>query len=288
MLAKLPTRLPLRAGERRTLSALIICCNEADRIEDCLRSLHGWVDEIIVFDSGSTDGTLDIVRRYTDKIWKTDWPGYWPQRNRALQQASGDWVLYIDADERVTPELRQEIDNALIDPHLDTTLFRIPWRTYLFDGELRHGRYATPQNRLFKRQGARFRDHQVHEQIVLPERRAAVMKAKLEHRSWRDYAHLQRKHRRYANLLARQKFEEGARGSIPYACMRFVTDFVQQYVLRLSVLDGWRGLMISAVLAQYAYWKYADLKALEREAARTAAPAANKTLAPVSAALLRR
>ena len=267
MLEKPTTGLSVRPSERRSLSAMIICCNEADRIEACLQSLHGWVDEIVVLDSGSTDDTLSIVRRYTSKVWSTDWPGYGPQRNRALDRVSGDWVLYIDADERVTPELRAEIDAVLSDPALDRTLFRVPWRTFLLGGELRRGRYTAPQNRLFKREGARFRDHQVHEQIVLPERRAATLSAKLDHHSWRDYAHLQSKHRRYARLLAEQKFEQGVRGSIPYACLRFCIDFLQQYVLRLSLLDGWRGLAISTTLARYAYWKYADLRMLEQRSA---------------------
>lgn len=262
---------------------MIICCNEADRIEDCLRSLAGWVDEIVVFDSGSTDGTAAIARRYTDKVWVTDWPGFGPQRNRALAKTRSDWVLYIDADERVSPELRDEIDRALSLPDLDRTLFRIPWRTHLLGGVINHGRYASPQNRLFKREGARFREHQVHEQIMLPERRVAVLRGKLDHHSWRDYAHLRNKHRRYANLLARHKYEQGKRSSLAYASLRLCTDFVQQYFLRGSVLDGWRGLVISSVLAQYAYWKHADLKAIEdRQRLRDAAVNAG------TAALLRR
>ena len=262
---------------RRSLGAMIICCNEADRIEDCLRSLAGWADEIVVLDSGSTDGSAAIARRYTDKVWVTDWPGYGPQRNRALAKIRSEWVLYIDADERVSPELRDEIDQALSAPELEQTLFRIPWRTHLLGGVLNHGRYASPQNRLFKREGARFRDHQVHEQIQLPVRKAAVLRSKLEHYSWRDYAHLRRKHRRYAHLLAQHKYQQGKRSNMAYAYMRLCTDFIQQYLLRASFLDGWRGLVISSVLAQYAYWKHADLKliaqqhrALKRRAEMTA------------------
>ena len=268
---------------RRSLAAMIICFNEADRIEDCLRSLAGWVDEIVVFDSGSTDGTAAIARRYTRKVWVTDWPGYGPQRNRALEKISSDWVLVIDADERVTPELRDEIDRALSDPDLDRTLFRIPWRTHLLGGVLNHGRYATPQNRLFKREGARFRDHQVHEQVMLPLRRSAVLHSKLEHYSWRDYAHLRRKHRRYAELLAQHKYQQGKRGNMAYACMRLFTDFIQQYLLRGSILDGWRGLVISSMLAQYAYWKHADLKRIEQQQR-----AQNRDSALTGSALMRR
>ncbi len=258
---------------RRSLAAMIICCNEADRIEDCLRSLSGWVDEIVVLDSGSSDDTVAIARRYTDKIWVTDWPGYGAQRNRALQKVTSEWVLVVDADERATPELRAEVDARLSDPALDRTLLQIPWRTYLFGGALRFGRYATPQNRLFLRAGARFREHQVHEQVLLPQRRSAVLDGRLDHHSWRDYAHLRNKHRHYAGLLARQKFAEGQRGNLPYACLRLCTDFLQQYLLRLSILDGWRGLVIAITLGRYAYWKYADLRLLETQSQDAPTPA---------------
>jgi len=211
---------------RPSITATIICRNEADRIEACLDSIAGWVDEIVVLDSGSTDGTLDIVRRYTDKVWETDWPGFGPQRNRALERATGDWILYIDADERVTPELRAEVDRVMCAPDFDRTLLKMPWRTLLFGKPLRFGRFTSPQSRLFLR---------------------------------RSYEHIQEKHLHYACLLARQKYARGKRGSLIYAGARFFTDFAQQYLLRLSILDGRRGLLISLVLAQYALHKYVAL-----------------------------
>jgi len=250
----------------RTLSVMLICHNECDRIEACLQSVQGWADEIVVLDSGSGDGTAEIARRYTDQVFVTDWPGFGPQRNRALSMLSGDWVLYIDADERVTPELREEIDRMLSDPAMDYTLLKMRWRTVFFGKALRYGRYTTPQSRLFKREGACFRDHQVHESLILPERRTGTLKGRLEHHSWRNYQHLQEKHLRYACLLAQQKFAQGKRGNLLLAVLRFFFDFIQQYFLRLSVLDGWRGLMISTVLAQYAFHKYAALRTLEFEA----------------------
>lgn len=244
---------------RPSITATIICCNEADRIEACLESIAGWVDEIVVLDSGSTDGTLDIVRRYTGKIWQTDWPGFGPQRNRALEKATGDWILYIDADERATPELRAEVDRVMCAPDFDRTLLKMPWRTLLFGKPLRFGRFTSPQSRLFLRSGARFRDDLVHEAIMLPECRAGLLRGELEHDSWRSYEHIQEKHLHYACLLARQKYARGKRGSLIYAGARFFTDFAQQYLLRLSILDGWRGLLISLVLAHYALHKYVAL-----------------------------
>lgn len=267
--------------KRRTLGAMLICRDEADRIEDCLRSLQGWVDEIVVLDSGSRDGTLEIARRYTDKVWSTDWPGYGPQRNRALSKLRSDWVLYIDADERASPELRAEIDRQLSDPALDRNLFRIPWRTWLFGAPLRFGRYSAPQARLFKREGAYFRNDQVHEQVVVPQRREAVLKSALEHYSWRDYRHLQQKHLQYAWLLAKHKHARGQRASLPYAWLRLFTDFLLQYVFRLSFLDGWRGFMISMALGQYAFHKYAALATLqEQDEAARAKPAPPLHAAP--------
>ncbi|TDU26758.1 glycosyltransferase involved in cell wall biosynthesis [Panacagrimonas perspica] len=247
--------------ERRafTLSVVMICRDEEDRIERALQSVQGWADEIIVLDSGSRDATVEIARRYTAKVWVTDWPGYGPQRNRAIGKASGDWILSLDADERVTPELRDEIDACLSNPDLEYNVLKMPWRTYFCGAPLRFGRFSTPQTRMFRREGASYRNLQVHESLEMPDKRVGVLKSSLEHHSWRDYHHAQEKHLLYACLLAEQKYAEGQRSSLLYASSRLVFDFLVQYIGRLCVLDGWRGFLISVILAQYAFHKYAAL-----------------------------
>lgn len=269
VVAEVVEEMRLEKTPRKTVSVLMIVCNEADRIEDCLKSVHGWADEIIVLDSGSTDGTPEIVRRYTDKLWITDWPGYGPQRNRALEKVSCEWVMTIDADERMTPELRDEIDRWLSDPAMDCTILKMPWRTFFYGKPLRFGRYTSPQGKLFKREGVRYRDHMVHESLLMPRWKEGILKSPLDHYSWRDYYHVQEKHLKYAWLLAQQKHAAGKRGSLAVATLRLFTDFFQQYVLRLSILDGWRGFLISMILAQYAFHKYAALKTLNATAKMT-------------------
>ncbi|MBB1160664.1 glycosyltransferase family 2 protein [Aquariibacter albus] len=254
-----------RSSRRTTLSVMMIVRDEGDRIEASLQSVVGWASEIIVLDSGSTDGTIDIVSRYTDKLWVTDWPGYGPQRNRALNHCSGDWVLSIDADEVVTPELRDEIDRVLDESGCDFTVLKMPWKTFLFGRPLKHGRYTSPQAKLFRREGARYRDHQVHESLMMPRRKERVLNAPLEHYSWRNYQHVQEKHLKYGCLLAAQKFANGRRGSLAYAALRFGIDFLQQYLVRGGFLDGSRGFLMAVILGQYAFHKYAALWALEAE-----------------------
>lgn len=256
--------------QRRSLSAFVIVKNEADRLEACLQSLHGWANQIVVMDSGSTDGSVEIARRYTDEVHMTDWPGYGPQRNRALEKLHGDWVLSIDADECVTPALRDEIDAVLSDPELKATVLKCPWRTWFLGKPLRFGRYTTPQAKFYVRVGTRYRDHQVHESLLMPVRIDKVLKAPLDHYSWRSYQHAQEKHLKYACLLAQQKHEKGKRGSLAFASLRFFTDFLQQYLFRLGFLDGWRGYLMAILLGQYAFHKYAALAALG-EQVRTAA-----------------
>ena len=120
-------KIPIR---QQRLSVIIIAQDEADRIEPCLQSVANWADEIIVLDSGSSDNTVEIARRYTDKVFETDWPGYGPQKQRALEKASCDWVLSIDADERVSPELRHDIDAALT-ASPECVGYRTPWARVL-------------------------------------------------------------------------------------------------------------------------------------------------------------
>ncbi len=212
-----------------------------------------------MLDSGSTDQTVSIARRYTHDVYQTDWPGYGAQRNRALQKCDGEWVLSIDADERMSAALKADIDRILCESGLDATLLKLPWRTWLFGRPLQFGRYTAPQAKLFKREGARYREHRVHESLILPRRVTRTVRPPLDHRSWRDYQHLQHKHLQYACLLARQKADAGQHSGLRYACLRFFTDFVQQYVLRLGFLDGRRGFLIAIVLGQYAFHKYAAL-----------------------------
>lgn len=252
-------------SSRRRLSVFLIVKNEADRIGDCLKSVCGWADQVVVLDSGSTDGTAEIARSLGATVHVTDWPGFSAQRNRALSMVDGEWVMSIDADERLTPALRAEIDAALSDPALDATLIKMPWRTYFCGKPLRHGRYTSPQGKLFKREGAHYSTRPVHEQLLLPARKILNLKSPLEHYSWRSYAHAQEKHLQYAVLLAQHKHAQGHRGSLTYASLRFFTDFLQQYVFRLGVLDGWRGFLMAVMLGQYAFHKYAALRAMRED-----------------------
>ncbi len=251
-------------ANRRRLSVFVIVRNEADRIQECLQSVAGWADEVVVLDSGSTDGTVEIAQRYAS-VHQTDWPGFSAQRNRALGLVSGEWVLSIDADERLTPALRDQIDAALSRPDLDATLIKMPWRTWFCGKPLRYGRYTSPQGKLFLRQGAHYSARPVHEQLLLPQRRVLNLSAPLEHFSWRNYQHAQEKHLQYAWLLAGHKKAQGKRSTMTYATFRFFTDFSQQYLLRLCILDGWRGFLMSVILGQYAFHKYAALASLRED-----------------------
>lgn len=258
-----------RAPRSHTLSVCLICKNEADRIEPCLQSVAGWADELIVFDSGSTDGTVEIVRRYTDQLWITDWPGYGPQRQRSLEAARGEYVFTIDADERVTPELRAQIDAELAKETVPCAVYRMPWGPIFFGKRLRFGgRYASPQARLFRREGAEFPMAQVHETLKFPPGPVGRLSGRLDHDSYRDYRHMVDKHTQYAWLLAQEKLARGKRTFLLAGPLRFVWEFILQYLIRGLVLDGRRGFLLAVLLSQYAYHKYAALYTLQLSGAK--------------------
>ncbi|MCW8093463.1 glycosyltransferase family 2 protein [Alteromonas sp. ASW11-130] len=251
--------------KRKKISCFVICHNEEDRIESCLASLSGWVDQLIVLDSGSTDNTVSIAERYADTVYQTDWPGYGPQRNRALSYCEHSWVLNIDADEVMTQALKDEIDSYLSHENIAATLVKFPWQTFLFGKPLKHGRYSTPQGKLFLKNGAEFKNRSVHESLILPDLCVKKLAAPLLHYSWRDYQHVMEKHLKYGVLGAKEKYKKGKRASLPYAVFRFFTDFLQQYILRGGFLDGSRGFMMALILGQYAFHKYAALWALNSQ-----------------------
>lgn len=243
------------------LSALILTLNEADRVVPCLESLRGWVDEIVVLDSGSTDDTVEICRRYTDHVLQTDWPGEGIQRQRSLAAARGEWILYIDADERVSPALRAEIEAIIAAPpgRISQTGFTIPWETLYFGGRCIHGGLGDRHIRLFRRSAARFApDVLVHPKPLLEPRRVGALRGRLIHESFRDFEHLLHKNVDYALRGAAQMLGRGRAGASVFdAATHSLWRFVQLYFVRLGLLDGSRGFVNAVLAAQYVFNKYA-------------------------------
>ena len=247
------------------LSVIVIVQDEADRIADCLSSVAGIADEIIVLDSGSSDNTVEICRQFTEKVFETDWPGYGKQKQRALDKATGDWVLSIDADERLTPELADEID-AVIKNNPEEVAFKMQWAVIAFGKQLNHGRSARFVSRLFRRSGSRFTDAIVHERVLFSEGKVGKLKNRILHYSIRDYEHLLSKSCRYAWLGGKKRYEAGKRGGGLWgASVRAILVFLQIYILRGGFLDGSVGFLIAVNYSQGAFNKYAALWSLRQD-----------------------
>jgi len=252
-------------NKRYTLSVTIITLNEADRIKRCLESIKDLADEIIVFDSGSTDETLDLVRHYTDKIWKTDWPGYGKQKQRALEQACGDWVLAIDADEVLDEALQQSVLELLQKDRKNIVAAKMPWGVTLYGKRLDHGRSARSVLRMVWRKGAHFSDAEVHEKMTPPPGRTVTLRGRLLHFSHRDYGHAIYKNSKYAWLGSQKYFRQGRRcHSLLSPTLRAIWTFILVYIIRLGFLDGPIGFLTAVNYAQNSFNKYAGLWTLTR------------------------
>ena len=248
-----------------SLSVTIITLNEADRIEKCLESVKNLADEIIVFDSGSTDGTLDIVRQYTDKTWETDWPGYGKQKQRALEKATGDWVLAIDADEALDQTLQESVRKMLQTDRKDIVAAKMPWAVLLYGKRLDHGRSARAPLRMVWREGARFTDAEVHETILHQPGRTITLEGRLLHYTHRNYGHGLHKNAEYAWLGSQKYFQQGRRcNTLLSPIARSIWTFILIYFLRLGFLDGSVGLLMAINYAQNNFNKYAGLWTLTR------------------------
>lgn len=248
-----------------SLSVIVITKNEEDRIADCLSSVVTIADEIIVFDSGSDDKTVEISKQYTDKVFETDWPGYGKQKQRALEKACGDWVLSIDADERLMPELAEEIREVLAqDPR--EIAYKFKWAVNVFGKQLNYGRSARYVLRLFRREGAKFSEDIVHEKIILPDGKTGKLKNRLLHFAIRDYEHLMSKNSLYAWLGGNKRFEKGVTGGGLWgASIRAILVFVQVYIIRRGFMDGSVGFLMAVMYSQVAFNKYAVLWSLRRD-----------------------
>lgn len=242
------------------LSVIVITKNEASNIAACLASVS-FAGEIIVVDSGSTDGTATIAAEIGAHVTKTsDWPGFGRQKNRALDLATGSWVLSMDADERVTPELALEIQQAM--ESNTASIFDIPRRTSFCGQWIHHCGWSPDRvTRLFRRGAARFNDHLVHEslQAVVLNTQTASLHHALLHFSYPTPNHYWDKLKIYSEAWAIQKAQEGKSTSIGRAMASSVVAFVRSYIIRLGFLDGALGFVVCQMQAQATFYKYFQL-----------------------------
>ena len=241
-----------------TLSAILITRNEEANLEDCLASLDGLATQIVVVDTQSTDRTLVIAQRYGALISSPpDWPGFGPQKNRALDLASEDWVLSLDADERLTPELRAEIKGVLDKPQTDC--YAIPRLSWYCGRFMRHSGW-TPDyvDRLFKRGSARFSTDLVHERLV-PKGPVLRLKNQMLHYSFMNLAQVQEKMERYSTASAQQAFARGKTASPLKAILHGAWSFFRTYILRAGFLDGPQGFSLALANAKGSYLRYIKL-----------------------------
>jgi len=252
-----------------TLTATVITLNEAANIRDCLASL-AFADEILVIDSGSTDGTADLARAAGARVIERDWPGYPEQKDFAASEAAHDWILSIDADERVTPELAAEITGVLNQPG-DRAGFRVPRVTFHLGRWIRTTDwYPDYQLRLYDRRRASWASEPrrlVHESVTA-RGPVGLLRHELQHYAYRDIAHHHDTMQRYTTLAARQMAAAGRRAGLFDLMVHPPAAFLRNYVLKRGFLDGSTGLIISAMNAHYVFLKFAKLWAIQGEARR--------------------
>ncbi|MBF0308250.1 MAG: glycosyltransferase family 2 protein [Magnetococcales bacterium] len=247
---------------RPPLSAVIICQNAATVLPPCLESLD-FVDEILLVDSGSRDPTLEIAQRFGCRVEQHPWLGFGPQKHLAVSLARHDWVLCLDSDERVSPELRRAILDALDNPRFQA--YRFPRRNRFLGRWLYHGEgYPDYNLRLFHRQKAQWTSHPVHE-FVQPEAGVAVgvLKGDLLHESEQGIATYLDKQNRYTSLQAGILFEKGFRCRWHHLLLSPLVRFIKFALLRQGLRDGIPGLIHIGLGCLNTFVKYA--KVLERE-----------------------
>ena len=246
------------------LSVVMIAKNAADLLPDCLASVQ-WADEIIVLDSGSSDNTVELARSLGAQVYvDIDWQGYGIQRQRAQALATGDYVLMIDTDERVTPELEHSLREVLAAPPSDT-VYSIARRNYFLGRFMRHsGWYPDRVLRLYQRERWQYNDNLVHESLECRGAKVVELKGDLKHLTCRDFADFQRKQLAYATAWAQERHQRGKKASLAGIFGHTLGAFVKTLLLRAGVLDGAQGWLLAVVNAQYTFNKYTELWALNR------------------------
>jgi glycosyltransferase involved in cell wall biosynthesis len=242
------------------LTVIIPTLNEAEQIAECIRRV-AWANQIIVADAGSTDGTVDLAHEVGAQVIERAGLTIAAQRNRGIAQARNEWVLAVDADERVSEALAEEVVQTTQEPA--HPVYRIRRRNFYLGQELTRGHWGKDWvTRLFTRD-RRYMERRVHERLE-PVANPGYLKASLDHIPYRDLSHQVEKMNRYARWGAEDLYEQGRRATLWDLALRPMGRFIRAYILQGGCLDGRSGLTTSVLGGYTAFLKYAHLWALER------------------------
>jgi len=246
-----------------SLSVIIIVKNEEASIRECLASVV-WADEIIVLDSGSTDQTIAICKEFTDKVHETDWPGFGPQKNRALEYATKDWVLSIDADERISYDLQTEIKRTIqVSGRYDA--YTMPRRSNYCGRYMKHsGWWPDHVVRLFRRGKAQFSDDLVHERIIT-NGSTGKLREPIIHESLLTLEQILNTMNSYSSAGAKMMAENHQQAGLTKAILHGLWTFIRTYIFRAGFLDGREGFMLAVSNAEGTYYRYLKLMVINQE-----------------------
>lgn len=256
-------RLETAIGNMPKLSVTIIALNEEENIIPCLETVK-WADEIVLVDTGSTDRTLELARRYTDRIFTIPWPGYGAAKNFASDKASYEWIFSLDADERVPEALKEEI-LAVVRGSSPLAGYRVPRKNYFSGRWIKHaGWHPDLTLRLFQRAKGRFWEREVHEEVLV-DGQVGVLKTPLEHYSYDSVSEYVARMDRYARLAARELAKAGRRPGFLDIFWRPAATFFNRYFIQWGLLEGRLGYTIAVLSSMYTFLKYYYLRELTDE-----------------------
>ena len=238
------------------LSIVIITHNEADNIKDCLETVM-WADEIVVLDSFSEDETVQLCRQYTDKIFQSKFTDFSLQKNMVLGRASNEWVLSLDADERVTSQLKARIVSIISEDSEEYAGYYVPRENYFFGKWIKHcGLYPDYVLRLFRRSKGRFQDKLVHESVIL-EGNAGYLGEPLEHYTYKSIDDFIKRMEHYAALSVKQMRKEKKKSRWYNLMINPLAIFLKMYFLKKGFLDRSPGFIVCVLYTYYVFLKYA-------------------------------
>ena len=242
------------------LSVAIITKNEEDRLPKTLEAIKDLADEIVVVDSGSTDRTVEIAKAYGAKVFVEDWKGFGPQKQSAFEKTTGQWVLFLDADEVPTRELKEEIKRVLENPKAEG--YFIKRRAVYLGKKLRFVWANEWLLRLVKRSAAPRWVGKIHERLLLDGKTEKIKRGELLHYTYRNLSEHLEKVFKYAKIGALEGFERGKKSSTLKVLTAPVYTFLKYYFLKLALLEGYRGFLIAAIAGIHSFVKYSLLKEL--------------------------